>query len=66
LAPLAIGSALMVMIFAGGYISGAHYNPAVSLAVLLRGRATPSSGASTSWSRRWAPWLPRVRPPSSR
>jgi len=39
-APLAIGSALMVMIFAGGHISGAHYNPAVTLAVLLRGKIT--------------------------
>lgn len=38
MAPLAIGSALMVMIFAGGYISGGHYNPAVTLAVYLRGR----------------------------
>ena len=37
-APMAIGSALMVMIFAGGHISGAHYNPAVTLAVLLRGK----------------------------
>lgn len=37
-APLAIGSALMVMIFAGGHISGAHYNPAVTLAVLMRGK----------------------------
>jgi len=36
--PLAIGAALMVMVFAGGHISGAHYNPAVTLAVLLRGR----------------------------
>jgi aquaporin Z len=38
LAPLAIGASLMVMIFMGGHISGAHYNPAVSLAVLLRGK----------------------------
>lgn len=37
-APLAIGSALMVMVFMGGHVSGAHYNPAVSLAVLLRGK----------------------------
>lgn len=36
LAPLAIGSALAVMVFAGGHISGGHYNPAVSLAVFLR------------------------------
>jgi aquaporin Z len=38
LAPLAIGAVLMVMVFAGGHISGGHYNPAVSTAVLLRGR----------------------------
>src|SRR5947209_13868838 len=40
LAPLAIGSALMVMVYAGGHISGAHYNPAVTLAVWLRGKCT--------------------------
>ena len=38
LAPLAIGSVLMVMVFAGGHVSGAHYNPAVSTAVLARGK----------------------------
>jgi aquaporin Z len=38
LAELAIGSALMVMIYAGGHVSGGHYNPAVTLAVLIRGR----------------------------
>ena len=42
LAPLAIGSVLMVMVFAGGHISGGHYNPAVSTAVLLRGRMEQS------------------------
>lgn len=41
-APIAIGSTLMVMIFAGGHISGAHYNPAVTLAVLIRGKISVS------------------------
>jgi len=38
LAPLAIGSVLMVMIYAGGHISGGHFNPAVTLAAFVRGR----------------------------
>lgn len=40
LAPLAIGTVLMVMVYAGGHISGGHYNPAVTAGVFLRGKAT--------------------------
>ena len=38
LAPLAIGASLMVMVYAGGHLSGGHYNPAVTLAALVRRR----------------------------
>ena len=38
IAPLAIGAALMIMVYAGGHVSGGHYNPAVTLAVWIRGR----------------------------
>jgi len=38
MAPLAIGSSLMIMVYMGGHVSGGHYNPAVSLALLLRGK----------------------------
>ena len=37
IAPLSIGFALMIMVYAGGHISGGHYNPAVSLAAAIRG-----------------------------
>ncbi|MBI5865209.1 MAG: aquaporin [Planctomycetes bacterium] len=38
LGALAIGSVLMTMVYMGGHISGGHYNPAVTLAVFLRGK----------------------------
>jgi len=55
LAPIAIGSVLMVMVFAGGHVSGGHFNPAVSTAVLLRGRMAAGEygpmSARSSWLR---------------
>jgi aquaporin Z len=38
MAPLAIGCVLMAMVYMGAHVSGGHYNPAVSLAVMLRGK----------------------------
>jgi aquaporin Z len=45
LAPLAIGSVLMVMVYMGGHVSGAHYNPAVTFGLLLRGKIDAVSAA---------------------
>ena len=57
LAPLAIGSALMVMIYAGGHISGGHFNPAVTLAV-FGVRGSPGVALEDSLH----PWLLPVAP----
>ena len=46
--PLAIGSALMVMVYAGGHVSGGHYNPAVTLGVFLRGKC-PAGDVAPYW-----------------
>jgi aquaporin Z len=48
LAPLAIGASLMVMVFAGGHISGGHFNPAVTLAVWIRGKC-PTGDVLPYW-----------------
>jgi aquaporin Z len=48
IAPLAIGASLMVMVFATGHISGGHLNPAVTLAVFLRGKC-PASDVIPYW-----------------
>jgi aquaporin Z len=48
IAPLAIGSSLMAMIYAGGHISGGHYNPAVTLGVWFRGRC-PTKDVVPYW-----------------
>lgn len=42
MAPLAIGCTLMIMVYMGGHVSGGHYNPAVSLAAMLRGKLAAS------------------------
>ena len=54
LAPVAIGFSLMVGIFALGHVSGAHFNPAVTLGVWIRGKIDPIGAGSMSL-RNWLP-----------
>jgi aquaporin Z len=49
LAPLAIGAALIAMVYMGGHVSGAHYNPAVSFGLFLRG-VIPVSTMAAYWA----------------
>ena len=46
LAPLAIGVVIAALVYAGGHVSGGHYNPAISLAVLVRGRLAPADAVA--------------------
>ncbi len=71
LAPLAVGAILMVMIYAGGHISGGHYDPAITLAALVRRRIDTAdaigywiaqliAGVLAALVARWAVHPPRV------
>ncbi len=40
-APLAVGATLIGMVYMGGHVSGAHYNPAITAAFVLRGELAP-------------------------
>merc|ERR1719471_2021856 len=41
IAPIAVGFIVIAMIYAFGHISGAHFNPAITIAVWIRGFITP-------------------------
>jgi len=45
IAPIAVGFIVIAMIYAFGHISGAHFNPAITVAVWIRGFITPIDAA---------------------
>jgi len=47
--PIAVGAGLTVMVYMGGHVSGAHYNPAVTLAMWMRGRL-PTAKVLPYWT----------------
>lgn len=49
LAAVAVGLSLMAMVYAGAHTSGAHYNPAVSLGLVVRG-AFPANKLAGYWA----------------
>jgi aquaporin Z len=53
LTAVAIGFTLMVMVYAGGHISGAHYNPAITLAAWIRGKL-PAGEIAPYWAAQFA------------
>lgn len=45
-APLAIGVGLMALVYMGGHLSGAHYNPAITLGALLTKKIGAKDGVA--------------------
>lgn len=39
--PIAVGFGLMILVYCGAHVSGAHYNPAVTLAMLVQKEISP-------------------------
>ncbi len=52
-APVAIGLTLTVMVYANGHISGAHFNPAVTVAAWMRG-VLPAKEVAPYWAAQFA------------
>lgn len=53
LAALAVGATVLAMVYAGGRISGAHYNPAITVALVMRG-ALPAARLAGYWAAQFA------------